>query len=80
MKLHETDASAESVRIARPHGRAMPAGRRDEQGRCRGIALSTLDFEGELIVTKPEILLPALLNGIGPAKSFGCGLLLVRHI
>jgi CRISPR system Cascade subunit CasE len=55
-------------------------GRRDEQGRCRGIALSTLDFEGELTVTNPETFLPALFNGIGPAKSFGCGLLLVRRI
>jgi CRISPR system Cascade subunit CasE len=55
-------------------------GRRDEQGRCRGIALSTLDFEGELSVTDPGIFLPALLNGIGPAKSFGCGLLLVRRL
>lgn len=55
-------------------------GRRDEQGRCRGIALSTLDFEGELSVTDPEIFLPALLKGIGPAKAFGCGLLLVRRL
>ena len=54
-------------------------GRRDEKGICRGIALSTLDFEGELSVTDPEIFLPALLNGIGPAKAFGCGLLLVRR-
>jgi CRISPR system Cascade subunit CasE len=55
-------------------------GRRDEKGNCRGIALSTLDFEGELSVTDPEIFLPALLNGIGPAKAFGCGLLLVRRL
>lgn len=54
-------------------------GRRDEKGICRGIALSTLDFEGELSVADPEIFLPALLNGIGPAKAFGCGLLLVRR-
>lgn len=55
-------------------------GHRDEQGRCRGIALSTLDFEGELRVTDPEVFLPALLHGVGPAKAFGCGLLLVRRI
>lgn len=55
-------------------------GRRDEQGRCRGIVLSTLDFEGELSVTDPGIFMSALLNGVGPAKSFGCGLLLVRRI
>ena len=55
-------------------------GRRDKQGRCRGIALSTLDFVGELSVTDPGIFLPALLNGVGPAKAFCCGLLLVRRI
>ena len=54
-------------------------GRRDEKGVCRGITLSTLDFEGELRVTDPDIFSPALLNGIGPAKAFGCGLLLVRR-
>lgn len=53
-------------------------GRRDEKGNCRGIALSTLDFEGELSVTDPEIFLPALLKGISSAKAFGCGLVLVR--
>lgn len=55
-------------------------GRRDEKGICRGIALSTLDFEGELSVTDPEIFLSSLFNGIGPAKAFGCGLLLVRRL
>lgn len=55
-------------------------GRRDEKGNCRGISLSTLDFEGELSVTDPGIFLSALLKGVGPAKGFGCGLLLVRRI
>jgi CRISPR system Cascade subunit CasE len=36
-------------------------------------------IEGELSVTDPEFL-PALLNGIGPTKTFGCGLLLVRRL
>lgn len=54
-------------------------GRRNEKGNCRGITLSTLDFEGELSVTKPETFLSALLTGIGPAKAFGCGLMLVRR-
>jgi CRISPR system Cascade subunit CasE len=55
-------------------------GRRDEKGNCHGIALSTLDFEGQLQVTDPELFLRnGLLAGIGPAKAFGCGLLLVRR-
>ncbi|MEA3278665.1 MAG: type I-E CRISPR-associated protein Cas6/Cse3/CasE [Pseudomonadota bacterium] len=48
--------------------------------RRRGIVISTLDFEGELQVTHPEAFVSALLTGIGPAKAFGCGLLLVRRI
>ena len=46
----------------------------------RGIALSTLDCEGELTVSEPGRFLNALFNGIGPAKAFGCGLLLVRRL
>ena len=45
-----------------------------------GIVVSTLDFEGELRVTDPEAFLSALSNGIGPAKAFGCGLMLVRRL
>ena len=44
------------------------------------IALSTLDFEGELTVTDSARLVAALLRGIGPAKAFGCGLLLLRRL
>ncbi len=43
------------------------------------IELATLNYEGRLTVTAPEILSKALLHGIGPAKGFGCGLLLVRR-
>lgn len=44
------------------------------------IELSTLDFEGILRVAEPDCFLEALLNGIGPAKAFGCGLLLLRRL
>ncbi len=55
-------------------------GHRDEKGNCHGIALSTLDFEGQLQVTDPDhFLRNGLPAGIGPAKAFGCGLLLVRR-
>lgn len=43
------------------------------------IRYSTLDLQGRLTVMDSEKLLPALLHGIGPAKAFGCGLLLVRR-
>jgi len=42
--------------------------------------LSTLSFEGVLCVQDPKLLVTLLENGIGPAKAFGCGLLLVRRL
>lgn len=46
----------------------------------KGIALSMLDFEGQLSVADAEAFRGALFAGIGPAKAFGCGLLLVRRV
>lgn len=48
--------------------------------RRRGIVVSMLDYEGELQVTDPVAFVSALFSGIGPAKAFGCGLMLVRRI
>lgn len=45
-----------------------------------GGKIVTATFEGILQIKAPDHLLRALENGIGPAKSFGCGLLLVRRI
>jgi CRISPR system Cascade subunit CasE len=45
-----------------------------------GIALTTLDFEGVLEVVDPGSFLSSLLGGIGPAKAFGCGLMLIRRV
>lgn len=42
------------------------------------VNISTIDFSGVLTVTDPESLTSALYKGIGPAKSFGCGLMLIR--
>jgi len=41
--------------------------------------IATLTFEGLLRVQDPEALVTLLENGVGPAKAFGCGLLLVRR-
>ncbi len=51
------------------------AGKRDHN-----IRFSTVDFSGELLVTNPELFQRALFNGLGHAKAFGCGLLLVRRL
>lgn len=42
--------------------------------------LLTVAFQGLLRVTVPGILRDRLQNGIGPAKAFGCGLLLLRRV
>nr|WP_272926766.1 type I-E CRISPR-associated protein Cas6/Cse3/CasE [Streptomyces sp. SID4946] len=39
------------------------------------ITLSTATFEGRLHVTDPDALRASLLDGIGPAKGYGQGLL-----
>ena len=52
---------------------------RTNKSGCR-IAFSTLDYEGLLKTIDPERLIAALYDGIGPSKSFGCGLLLVRRV
>lgn len=54
--------------------------RQNRRKRRDKITLSTLDFEGVLAVTDPALFVEeALFNGIGPAKAFGCGLMLVRR-
>lgn len=52
---------------------AMP-----KKGRDAGF--SSVDFDGELQVTDPELFQTMLFNGIGPAKAFGCGLMMVRRM
>ena len=47
---------------------------------ARGGKLVTVTFEGVLRVLDSAALMSCLENGIGPAKAFGCGLLLVRRI
>lgn len=42
--------------------------------------LSTVTYEGLLRVTGADNLIALLENGVGPAKGFGCGLLLVRRL
>lgn len=45
----------------------------------RKIQFSILDFNGKLIVTDPVLFSDTLFKGVGPAKAFGCGLLLVKR-
>lgn len=50
------------------------------RGKKDVLRFSTVDFSGELTVLEPEVFLGTLFNGIGHAKAFGCGLLLIRRL
>lgn len=45
----------------------------------RQLQFTTVDFSGQLTVTNPTAFAAALATGIGHAKAFGCGLLLIRR-
>ncbi|WP_028312814.1 type I-E CRISPR-associated protein Cas6/Cse3/CasE [Derxia gummosa] len=68
------DREALAVEAYTQHGR-------DERGTAaRGLAFSSVDFRGELVVTEPQAFVQTLAGGIGSARAFGCGLLLVRPV
>ncbi|GAA2127259.1 type I-E CRISPR-associated protein Cas6/Cse3/CasE [Actinomadura napierensis] len=45
------------------------------KGNRRHVVLHVATFQGRLQVTDTDLLTRALLDGIGPAKAYGCGLL-----
>ncbi len=49
-----------------------------EKGRSAGF--SCLDYEGVLTVCDSDLIIGAIAKGIGPAKAFGCGLMMIRRI
>lgn len=46
----------------------------------KGAGFSSVDFEGVVEVTDSALFEKTLFDGIGPAKAFGCGLMLVRRV
>lgn len=46
----------------------------------KDIRFSTVDFSGVLEVIDPLVFKKTLFNGIGHAKAFGCGLMLIRPV
>lgn len=46
----------------------------------KGIRFSTVDYSGTLEVVNPELFEKTLFQGIGKAKAFGCGLMLIRRL
>jgi len=50
------------------------------EGKRPGAAIGLLDFDGVLTVTDPALFLSKLTAGIGHAKAYGCGLMLIRRL
>lgn len=50
------------------------------RNKSKPIRFSTVDYEGFLTVTDPELfVMKGLFRGIGHCKAFGCGMLMVRR-
>ena len=66
----------ETVRLPRPKTTSMPvrSGRRVPL-----LQFGQLDFDGVLTVHEPERFLTAVAVGLGRARAFGCGLMLIRR-
>ena len=47
--------------------------------RRQGATFGVLDLTGEITVTDPDAFLSALSAGVGRAKAWGCGLMLIRR-
>lgn len=51
----------------------------EKSTRDRRVGFRSMDYAGVLSVTNRDLFLPLLSRGIGSAKAFGCGLLLIRR-
>ena len=51
-----------------------------KRGQDQAIQFSSVEFSGELVVCDPTAFQRTLLEGLGHAKAFGCGLMLVKAI
>lgn len=47
--------------------------------RDKTVSVASLDLSGLLVVRQPELFLSRLAEGIGKAKGFGCGLMLIAR-
>ncbi|UYG00325.1 type I-E CRISPR-associated protein Cas6/Cse3/CasE [Halomonas sp. GD1P12] len=80
---HWLDERAESLGFSLPVRPEVGAYRQHALVKKEGgqpIRYSSVDYEGLLEVNDPERLRETLRDGIGRAKAFGCGLLLLRRV
>jgi CRISPR system Cascade subunit CasE len=73
-ELHDEEYGVREEKSVRVDGYTQ------HQTERKDIRFSTVDFTGELEITNTSAFHRTLLTGIGHAKGFGCGLLLVRRI
>jgi CRISPR system Cascade subunit CasE len=73
---HGFSVSPEGIRVDGYRQHKLFKGRNKQP-----ITFSTVEMNGVLSINEPDIFLEkSLYNGIGPAKGFGCGLMLVKRI
>ena len=78
----DTRSSSNGFLINRDHVRAdgYRRHRNSIPNRNNTIQFSSVDFEGILSVTDPDLFKSMLFKGIGKSKAFGCGLMLIRRL
>jgi len=73
-------ARAERLGCAFDEPSLLTEGYAQHRGKADELRFSSVDFSGELTVTDAALFTEALTRGVGHAKAFGCGLLLVRPL
>lgn len=58
----------------------MAEGYTQHRGKADELRFSSVDFNGELTVADATAFTATLTRGVGHAKAFGCGLLLVKPL
>ena len=71
----ESDPASSHDHAFQVVGRSTLSFRRNHGGKAGTVTLSQATYSGALIVTDVASLRDSLINGIGPAKAYGCGLL-----
>lgn len=51
-----------------------------QDSKNRQVSISTIDFSGMLTIRDLGVFMDCLGGGIGPAKGFGCGMLMIRSL
>jgi len=80
--LERADANGFAV-VAGETGPDLAVTRRERKSFRRGtgrVTLDTVQFDGQLRITDADVLRRSLINGIGRAKGYGCGLMTLAPV